>query len=83
MTEELVKEIVLTLQALRKWLEAQTEVTSKAEDVVAELSELCREGGRGHAHQDELTLFKSVGASLEDLATAELVLSNRNLPERT
>ena len=46
----------------------------KDADVVAELSELC--GGRiaGRETESEITLFKSVGASLEDLAAAELVL---------
>lgn len=47
-----------------------------ADDVLAELSELVQgsHGGRTGAH--EITLFKSVGASLEDLAAAEMVLSN-------
>jgi ornithine cyclodeaminase len=40
--------------------------------VVADLGALCRGGaGRGAAH--EITLFKSVGAALEDLAAAMLV----------
>ena len=44
-----------------------------ATDVVAELSELCRGDCSGRLTAEEITLFKSVGASLEDLAAAELV----------
>jgi 1-pyrroline-2-carboxylate reductase [NAD(P)H] len=42
-------------------------------DVVGELSELC--GGRvaGRASEEEITLFKSVGTALADLAVARLV----------
>jgi 1-pyrroline-2-carboxylate reductase [NAD(P)H] len=42
-------------------------------DVVAELSELCAETARGRAGADEITLFKSVGTALADLAAARLV----------
>lgn len=45
-----------------------------AEDVVAELAELCRGEKRGRESVDEITLFKSVGTALEDLAAAELAL---------
>jgi ornithine cyclodeaminase/alanine dehydrogenase-like protein (mu-crystallin family) len=40
--------------------------------VVADLGALCR-GGAGRTGADEITLFKSVGAALEDLAAALLV----------
>jgi ornithine cyclodeaminase/alanine dehydrogenase-like protein (mu-crystallin family) len=40
--------------------------------VVADLGALCR-GGAGRTGADEITLFKSVGAALEDLAAAMLV----------
>ena len=41
-------------------------------DVVADLAALCR-GAKGRRAADEITLFKSVGASIEDLAAAMLV----------
>ena len=41
-------------------------------DVVAELAALCR-GAEGRRSDDEITLFKSVGAAIEDLAAAMLV----------
>ncbi|MDE3177056.1 MAG: ornithine cyclodeaminase family protein, partial [Pseudomonadota bacterium] len=40
--------------------------------VVADLAALAR-GAPGRASDDEITLFKSVGASIEDLAAAQLV----------
>ena len=42
--------------------------------VRAELAELCRGEKRGRADPAEVTLFKSVGTALEDLAAAKLVL---------
>lgn len=41
-------------------------------DVVGDLQELARGSCPGRASDDAITLFKSVGASLEDLAAAEL-----------
>ena len=41
-------------------------------DVVADLSALCR-GAEGRRSDKEITLFKSVGAAIEDLAAAMLV----------
>jgi ornithine cyclodeaminase/alanine dehydrogenase-like protein (mu-crystallin family) len=41
-------------------------------DVVADLPALCR-GAKGRRADDEITLFKSVGAAIEDLAAAVLV----------
>ena len=38
------------------------------DDIVAELAELCRGTVEGRSSPDEITLFKSVGAALEDLA---------------
>ncbi|WP_305856721.1 ornithine cyclodeaminase family protein [Balneatrix alpica] len=43
------------------------------ESIQADLYELCRGQHPGRQHPDEITLFKSVGASLEDLAAAVLV----------
>jgi ornithine cyclodeaminase len=41
--------------------------------VLGELAELCRSAVQGRASPDEITLFKSVGASIEDLAAAVAV----------
>ena len=46
------------------------------EAVVAELSELCSGTCEGRTCADEITLFKSVGASLEDLAVAEMLIDS-------
>lgn len=43
-------------------------------DVAADLAELCRGVAPGRRYDDEITLFKSVGTALEDLAAAELVV---------
>jgi ornithine cyclodeaminase len=45
-----------------------------AADVLADLFELCRGDKSGRRNDDDVTLFKSVGHGLEDLAAAELVL---------
>ena len=42
-------------------------------EIVAELSELCQGAKSGRKTAEEITLFKSVGSSIEDLAAAELV----------
>lgn len=47
------------------------------EHVAAELAELLRGERAGRRSEDEITLFKSVGTALEDLAAAELVLFPR------
>lgn len=44
-----------------------------AADIEGELSELCRGSVPGRRSADEITLFKSVGTALEDLAAAILV----------
>jgi ornithine cyclodeaminase len=43
------------------------------EDAVYDLHDLCRDLQPGRRHKDEITVFKSVGAALEDLAAAILV----------
>lgn len=42
--------------------------------IEGDLYELCRGERQGRKSEDEITFFKSVGAALEDLAAAELVL---------
>lgn len=49
--------------------------TFSAGRVVADLAALCRGEARGRTAEEEITLFKSVGAALEDLAAATLVWS--------
>jgi ornithine cyclodeaminase len=44
-------------------------------DVRAELKELATGAHPGRQRDDEITLFKSVGAAIEDLAAARLVLA--------
>jgi alanine dehydrogenase len=44
-------------------------------DIRGELSELARGSVSGRREPDEITLFKSVGCALEDLAAAELAVS--------
>jgi alanine dehydrogenase len=45
----------------------------REDEVAGELAELCRGDIGGRRSADEITFFKSVGASLEDLAAAALV----------
>jgi ornithine cyclodeaminase len=47
--------------------------------VRAELCELARGEKRGRTSRDEITLFKSVGMALEDLAAAELALAKHRV----
>ena len=44
------------------------------DDIAADLFELTRGGRAGRRFYDQITLFKSVGTALEDLAAAELTL---------
>lgn len=46
----------------------------RREDVRGELAELVRGNAPGRTSRDEITLFKSVGAAVEDLAAARLLL---------
>jgi ornithine cyclodeaminase len=45
----------------------------KPADVQGDLFDLCRGSVKGRARKDEITLFKSVGTAIEDLAAAMLV----------
>jgi len=47
-------------------------------DIVGDLHGLCRGQVRGRIASDEITLFKSVGTALEDLAAAGLVATESN-----
>ena len=50
--------------------------TIRREHVLAELAELLRGERVGRGGRDDITLFKSVGTGLEDLAAAELVVGS-------
>jgi ornithine cyclodeaminase/alanine dehydrogenase-like protein (mu-crystallin family) len=41
--------------------------------IVAEIGEVVAGAARGRESRDEITLFKSVGVAVEDVATANLV----------
>ena len=47
-------------------------------DIQADLYDLCRGAHKGRASEDEITLFKSTGAALEDLAAAILAYQANN-----
>ena len=47
--------------------------TLKLSDIAGDLYELCRGKAKGRKRKDEITLFKSVGNAVEDLAAAVLV----------
>ncbi len=47
------------------------------EHVVGELAQVLRGEVQGRMHADEITLFKSVGTALEDLAAATLIIRRR------
>lgn len=54
-------------------LQAVAEGAFAAERVQGTLADLCRGERRGRGSDHEITLFKSVGSALEDLAAAQLV----------
>jgi ornithine cyclodeaminase/alanine dehydrogenase-like protein (mu-crystallin family) len=54
-------------------IQAIAEGAFKAEQVQAELAELVTGAHPGRTGADEITLFKSCGTALEDLATAIMV----------
>jgi ornithine cyclodeaminase len=45
-------------------------------DIAGDLAELCRGTARPRASNDQITLFKSVGAALEDFVAARLVATS-------
>lgn len=54
-------------------LEAINDEKFKTEDVLAELSELCKQLHPGRKDKKEITIFKAVGSAGEDLAAAVLI----------
>jgi ornithine cyclodeaminase len=61
-------------------LQATAEGAFQAAALQGTLSNLCRGQTAGRRSAAEITLFKSVGTALEDLAAAELVLARVNNP---
>ena len=51
------------------------------DEIRGELSELANGSVEGRTDDDTITLFKSVGTALEDLAAAELVMKNLSSPD--
>ena len=47
-----------------------------AEDIAGDLFELTRGSRAGRRYHDQITVFKSVGVALEDLAAAQLALEH-------
>jgi ornithine cyclodeaminase len=54
-------------------IQARDEGRFRFSDVRADLFELCRGTAPGRRSEDEITLFKSCGTAIEDLATAIMV----------
>ncbi len=48
----------------------------REDDIAGDLTELTRGDRAGRRYHDQITLFKSVGVALEDLAAAQLALDN-------
>lgn len=57
-------------------LQAMAEGAFSAERLQGDLAALCRGDHRGRDSDREITLFKSVGTALEDLAAAQLVIGD-------
>lgn len=77
--DELIKTVDIfidTPMALKETGDLKIPLDSKLitkEDIKADLFALCRNEHIGRENQDQITLFKSVGHALEDLAAAALV----------
>jgi ornithine cyclodeaminase len=54
-------------------LQAEREGSFRMTDIVADLARLCRGEAAGRGGADEITLFKSCGTAIEDLATAIMI----------
>ncbi len=59
-------------------LQAIKEEAFKESDIKGDLQKLTRRECQGRTSDDAITLFKSVGTALEDLAAAELVMRNHD-----
>jgi len=45
------------------------------DEIAADLFDLCRSAHPGRTGDEEITLFKSVGTAIEDMAAAELLVA--------
>ena len=59
-------------------LQAIQESAFEESDIMGDLAELATGQCQGRTSDEAITLFKSVGTALEDLAAAELVIGNQN-----
>ena len=59
-------------------LQAIQEGAIRESDIAGDLAELAKGQCQGRTSNEAITLFKSVGTALEDLAAAELVMRNQN-----
>jgi ornithine cyclodeaminase len=59
-------------------LQAIQENAFEESDIAGDLAELANGKCQGRTSEEAITLFKSVGTALEDLAAAELVMRNHN-----
>ena len=59
-------------------LQAIDEGAVQESDIAGDLAELARGQCQGRTSEEAITLFKSVGTALEDLAAAELVMRNQD-----
>ncbi len=59
-------------------LQAIQENAFEESDIAGDLAELANGKCQGRTSEEAITLFKSVGTALEDLAAAELVMQNHN-----
>ncbi|MDC5805246.1 ornithine cyclodeaminase family protein [Vibrio europaeus] len=50
-----------------------------AENIQAELADLCRKSHQGRRDEEEITLYKSVGSALADLAAVKFVLQEKEI----
>lgn len=51
----------------------------EAEEIQAELLDLCRDSHLGRSSDQEITLYKSVGSALADLAAVKFILSSKSI----
>jgi 1-pyrroline-2-carboxylate reductase [NAD(P)H] len=50
-----------------------------AKNIRAELSDLCKQTHQGRNNEEEITLYKSVGSALADLAAVKFVLQEKEI----
>jgi len=74
--DALIDDLAASLHPYQGKLPAYTHLPRQGRtraDILADLAALCRGGAAGRTSPGEITLFKSVGSAIEDLAAAALV----------